>query len=223
MRLPCTVLLIFCLLVPAVQSQTKSELESDSKGWTDLLADKTMKDWIRFPLNAAGKLRAGSLDDPTPWKLEGGVLSCAGDKVGHEFLRYAPELADFVIHAEWRHVKTEGITAYNGGLYVRTAPDESIWHQAQTTPGGGYLLGKTLVNGAPAQVNFRKNMPENRTKEDGEWNVFEVRAVGKQMTLWVNGAIVNEWNECEVPKGYICLEAEGGALEWRNILLKPLP
>ena len=223
MRVLFSALLCISFLVPAALSQTQSALESDPKGWTNLLADVGMKDWIRTPLNAAGKLRAGTMSDPSPWKLNGEILSCAGDKVGHEFLRYAPEMADFVVHAEWRHVKTAEVTNYNGGLYVRTAADESIWHQAQTTPGGGYLFGMTLVNGTPARVNFREKPWENRVKPDGEWNIIEIRAVGKQITLWVNGATVTEWNQCEVPKGYLAIEAEGHAMEWRNVQLKVLP
>lgn len=216
-------LLVSCFLLTVFQSQTPSFLESDAQGWTNLLADPEMKVWIRTPLNAAGKLRAGALSDPTPWKLEGDVLSCAGDKVGHEFLRYTPELTDFVIHAEWRHVRSEGETNYNGGLYIRTAADESIWHQVQTTPGGGYLFGMTLVSGTPARVSFRESPWENRVKPDGEWNVIEVRAIGRQLTLWINGATVTEWNDCDIPKGYIAIEAEGYAMEWRNLLLKRLP
>ena len=163
------------------------------------------------------------MSDPSPWKLDGEILSCAGDKVGHEFLRYAPELADFVVHAEWRHIKTEGVTNYNGGLYVRTATDESIWHQVQTTPGGGYLFGMTPVNGTPTRVNLREKPWENRVRPDGEWNSMEIRAVGKQMTLWINDATVTEWNQCEVPKGYVAIEAEGYPMEWRNVQLKRLP
>ena len=74
----------------------------------------------------------------------------------------------------------------------------------------------TPVNGTPTRVNFRQPPWENRVKPDGEWNSMELRAVGKQMALWFNGATVTEWNECEVPKGYLAIEAEGGAIEWRN-------
>ena len=42
------------------------------------------------------------------------------------------------------------------------------------------------------------------------------------MTLWVNGAIVNRWNDCEVSKGYVGLEAEGFRIEFRNVKVKPL-
>ena len=42
------------------------------------------------------------------------------------------------------------------------------------------------------------------------------------MTLWVNGAVVNRWPDCEVPKGYVGLEAEGYRIEFRNVKVKSL-
>ena len=72
-------------------------------------------------------------------------------------------------------------------------------------------------------VNLRQKMSANRVKPAGEWNVYEIRAVGKQIALWVNGAVVNEFADCEVPRGYFGLEAEGYRVEFRNIQLKRLP
>jgi hypothetical protein len=45
---------------------------------------------------------------------------------------------------------------------------------------------------------------------------------GKDVSLWVNGEVVNEWHDCEVPRGYVGLEAEGYRIEFRNVKLKPL-
>ena len=42
------------------------------------------------------------------------------------------------------------------------------------------------------------------------------------MTLWVNGAVANQWLECEAPKGYVGLEAEGYRIEFRSAKVKPL-
>ncbi len=69
---------------------------------------------------------------------------------------------------------------------------------------------------------MQKEMTENRVKPAGEWNAYEIRAVGKRVTLWVNGAVVSQWKECEVPVGHIGLEAERYRVEFR-IMLKRLP
>ncbi len=225
MRLLLNALCSICFLLPVVQSQTRSAFESDPSGWKDLFADKSLKDWIRGPLGAAGQLRPGSMDEPSPWKMDSstGILLCEGDKVGHEWIRYATELADCLYHVEWRFTKREGEPAYNSGVFIRTGADGKIWHQAQATMGGGYLFGATPVNGVLQRINLRPSMPENKIKPAGEWNTYELRAAGKQITLWVNGAVTSEFKECEIPRGYIGLEAEGYRVEFRNVQMKPLP
>ncbi len=224
MRSVCQLLLSIVLLFPALQSSTQSALESDPKGWQDLFADKTMKDWIRGPLGAAGQLRAGSMDEPSPWKMDPatGILLCEGDKVGHEWLRYARELADCTLHVEWRLTRRDGEPAYNSGVFIRSSADGKIWHQAQGTLQGGFLFGSTMVNGAAQRFNLRQGMSENRVKPAGEWNTYELRAAGKQITLWVNGAVTSEFKDCEVPRGYVGLEAEGYRVEYRNVQMKPI-
>ena len=104
MRLMLNALLCSCLALSAVYCQTKSALELDSKGWINLLNDRAMKDWIRGPLGGNPVVHAGQMSDPSPWKLDpsGQILICEGDKVGHEWLRYAPEFVDFVCHVEFR-------------------------------------------------------------------------------------------------------------------------
>jgi hypothetical protein len=224
MRIFLSAMLCICFLVPIVQPQTQSALESDAKGWINLFADRTMKDWIRGPLSAAGQLRAGSMDEPSPWKMDSttGILLCEGDKVGHEWIRFAKEQGDCVYHVEWRLTKVDGEPAYNSGVFIRSSADGKIWHQAQGTLAGGFLFGATMVNGAFQRFNLRQDMSENRVKPAGEWNVYELRAVGKQISLWVNGAVVCELKECEVLRGYVGLEAEGYRVEYRNVQIKPL-
>lgn len=225
MRRFAIVLLCSCILVLSGLGQTKSALESDGSGWTNLLADKSMKEWVRGPLGANPIVRAGLMSDPSPWKLDPSreILICDGKNAGHELLRYAPELKDFVVHVEYRHVPVEGETRYNSGVYVRTNMDGTVWHQAQATLSGGFLMMNTLVKGVTQRVNLQKEMKENRVKPAGEWNVYEIRAVGKQITLWVNGAVTSEFNDCEVLGGYLGLEAEGYGVEFRNVRLKRLP
>jgi hypothetical protein len=201
---------------------TPAALTSDPKGWVDLLADRGLRQWTRVPLGAVAQLAPGDAAGPSPWKLapSGDVLVCEGDKAGHEMYRFAQEVGDFVLHVEWRYAGPPEEKAYNSGVFARASADGAIWHQAQTGTGGGYLFGNTLVDGKPQRVNLRDKMAENRVKPAGEWNAYELRASGKTMTLWVNGAVVSEFATCEVPRGFVGLEAEGYRVEFRNIKLK---
>jgi hypothetical protein len=202
-------------------SQTPGALESDARGWIDLLSDKTLQNWARIPVPPTAALKEGS-----QWKVDPatGILVCEGDKTGHEMLRYNREFADFILHVEYRFTKLEGDAKYNSGIYVRNNADGSVWHQAQAgSSSGGYLFGNTLVNGVQQRVNLRDQVKENRVKPAGDWNIFEIRAEGPRVSLWVNGAVSCELSHCEVLRGYVALEAEGYRIEFRNVKLKELP
>jgi 3-keto-disaccharide hydrolase len=202
-------------------TDTPSALESDPQGWTDLLAQAgaDLKGWTRGPIPP------GSARNPkSQWSLDAstGHLVCQGDG-GHEWVRWDQELGDFIYHVEWRFTPVPGKKGYNSGVYVRNSDDASVWHQAQTgDAAGGYLFGDTLVGGKKMRVNLSKQMLDKRVKPAGEWNTYEITGRGKDLTLWVNGAITSEWRDCEVPRGYVGLEAEGWKIEFRNVKLKPL-
>ncbi len=210
---------ILALAAVMASAQTPAALTSEPKGWIDILPNAALKGWSRGAVPPTAPLR-----DYAGWKVDRAsrTLLCEGDKLGHEWLRWDKELADFIFHAEWRFRKLEGEPRYNSGVYVRNSRDGAIWHQAQTGSSGGYLFASTLAGGQAKRVNLREQMTENRVRPVGEWNVYEIRCEGRKITLWVNGAVVNEFADCEVPKGYIGLEAEGFPIEFRNLKLKPL-
>jgi hypothetical protein len=217
-------MLLGLIVVWQAPAPTPPALSPDAKGWVDLLADKSLKQWTRVPMSPVGQLPAGDVAGPSPWTVapSGDLLVCEGDKAGHEMFRFAQEAGDFVLHVEWRYAGPSTDKPYNSGVLARASADAAIWHQAQTGAAGGYLFGATLVDGKPVRVNMRDKMAENRIKPAGEWNVYEIRAVGKTMTLWVNGAVVSELPNLEVPRGYVGLEAEGYRMEFRNLKLKTL-
>ena len=200
-------------------AQTPSALESDPKGWTDIMPDPSLKGWTRLAF-----LTTSPLDPVSQWKVDttNKVLVCEGDH-GHEFFRYDKELADIIFHAEFRFTKIENGKGYNSGVMVRNNAEGTIWHQAQAgEESAGWLFGNSPVKGMPTRVNFRSQMKGTPVKPAGEWNVYEMTARGPKITLWVNGVVTGEMTDCEVPKGYLGLEAEGYRVEFRNLKLKEL-
>jgi hypothetical protein len=210
------------LLLAAAPPDSKSALESDPQGWTDLLADAgpSLKGWTRGTIPPGGTPR-----EPNQWSIDPktGHLVCAGDG-GHDWVRWDQELGDFIYHVEWRFTPVEtGKKSYNSGVYARNSADAKVWHQAQTGGGsGGFLFGDTPVDGEVKRINLSKEVKDQRVRPAGEWNTFEITCKGKDMTLWVNGAVTCEWHDCQVPRGYVGLEAEGYRIEFRNVKLKPL-
>jgi hypothetical protein len=205
----------------ADDGETASALKHDPQGWIDLLAHAGSKldGWTRLPLPPGGRL-----DPRSQWSLDDatGALVCEGNG-GHEWLRWDQELGDFIYHVEWRFTPVPGKRGYNSGVYARNSSDGRIWHQAQTGDrSGGYLFATTTVAGKVQRINLSKRQIPSRVKPAGEWNTFEITCEGKNMTLWVNGAVTSQWHECEVPKGHVGLEAEGHRIEFRNVKLKAI-
>jgi hypothetical protein len=186
----------------------------------DLLPDPSLKGWTRIPIPAIS-----GVNPKMQWRVDPAeqTLICAGDG-GHEWLRYDRELTNFELHVDWRFTpRTSGETKYNSGVGIRLSRFGEIWHQAQTGPTGAYLFGSTFTpEGVIRGFNLLKEMKENRVKPAGEWNHFEIRAVGDKITLSVNGEVVNELTNVGLKRGYIGFEAEGYEIAFRNIRLKVL-
>ena len=224
-RIVClvTVVIIGQMRDTANAADTPSALDSDPGGWTDLFknAGAELKGWTRIPIPPTAKLKSES-DSQWAFDPKTGILVCRGDG-GHEWLRFDQELGDSIFHVEWRFTPDTEKNRYNSGIFVRNSSDGAIWHQAQTGGGnGGWLFGQTLVDGKSARVNLSKDVTDKREKPAGEWNTFEVTCKGKRISLWVNGAVTSVFEACEVPRGYVGLEAEGYRIEFRNVKLKKL-
>ena len=69
----------------------------------------------------------------------------------------------------------------------------------------------------------RSKSIENRAKGRGEWNVYDVVAVDGVIKLSVNGKFVNGISGSTRKKGYLCLEAEGAEIHFRNMRILELP
>jgi 3-keto-disaccharide hydrolase len=220
------------LLVLAAAADGRSALESQPRGWVDILPGPGLAGWSRVaPVSTAG---VKSRVDPQleVWVVDRktGVLDCRGDlppappggKDGsHEMLRYDRELGDFIFHVEWRFTDPQR-PGWNAGVYARTNRQASVWHQAQVGgPAAGYWFGDTLDESGKI-VRRKVEAREPRVRPPGQWNTYEITGRGSELQLWVNGAVVAEWKDLRVPRGHVGLEAELHHIEFRNLKLKPL-
>ena len=149
-------------------------------------------------------------------------IICDGNG-GHEWLRFNHELGNFTFHVKWRFTPVATANPqYNSGVFFRNNLDGSIWYQAQTSLGGGYIFGLTPVGGKPQGFNLQKEMKENRVKPAGQWNVYDIRCVGDTCALAVNGEVVNT-TKVGISRGYVGLEAEGYSITFEDMKLEELP
>jgi len=219
----CTVLALAWLLTfqgaAARGAETPSALESDPKGWEDVLPPADLKGWYRTAVPPTDKLGRQQ------WHVDADkmLLICDGDG-GHDMLLSEKEYGDVIFHIEFRYVRVEGKSGYNSGVYVRNSKNGAIWHQAQIgDASGGYLFGETAnAEKKPTFFTFANDVQDGRVKPVGEWNTLEMTARGKTVTLWVNGAVTSEFRDCGMEKGHIGVEGEGFLIEFRNMKVKEL-
>jgi 3-keto-disaccharide hydrolase len=199
---------------------TRSKLQSEPDGWMDILPPPDLKGWYRVPVPPTGQLGREQ------WHVDAQrkVLICDGDG-GHDMLLFDKEIGNAIFHFEFCYSRIEGKQGYNSGAYVRNSKEGAIWHQAQFGDArDGFLFGETLAaDGKKRGFNLSKQVTDKRVKPAGEWNTFEVTAVGKVLTLWVNGAVTCQFEDCGREKGFLGLEGEGYRIEFRNLKIKMLP
>jgi len=132
---------------------------------------------------------------------------------GMGWLRTEKQYKDFVFEAEWRAL----VPQYDSGFFVRAGLNGKPWPDGvwqvnlQGAALGGLVKGmKTVV---PAET---PPMPVNK------WVKFRVEARGRKLTLDVDGERAWEFENLDAEKGYIGIQAEDKAFEFRNIRIQEL-
>ena len=67
-----------------------------------------------------------------------------------------------------------------------------------------------------------RKIHESNEKPIGQWDEYEITLNKGDLELKVNSLVQNRATDCQEIPGKICLQSEGGALEFRNIVLIPV-
>ena len=173
--------------------------------------------------------------DEDSWWLDGDILKTTGLPIG--VIRSEKEYENFIMHVEWSHQEAGG----NSGVFVWSSaqpgdnrlPDgvevqmlDLEWVKLNTRDGveppiayvHGELFGVGGVEITPENPRgARSKSRENRVLGKKEWNTYDIVCVDGNIKLSVNGKFVNGITNSSQRKGYICLEAEGAEIHFRNI------
>ena len=180
----------------------------DFAGWTKVITAET-----------------NSSPDVT-WTVADGVIRCTGKPFG--YLMTQQSYADFKLHVEYRwYGKAEQM---NSGIFVlKTGPDtfflpKAIETQLKKGSAGDFvLLSQATLNGLDNPKNKSvKKQAESSEKPDGEWNSVDIVVKGNTLASSVNGILQNTGKDAYTDAGQICLQSEGGPIEFRAITLEPL-
>lgn len=207
--------------------------------------DGTGPDWK--PLTGDDFVTVNGDNDTWVWK--GGDVHCKGTPVG--VCRTKEQYTNFELVAEWRHLESAGnsgifVWASEEGLkdlkpgklpgagievqildhgYIKKMTDAGRKTDFFTTNGDVFNVGKSKMTPfPPTSPNGKRSFPrKNLSKGVNEWNHYYVRAINGELRLWVNGEEVSGGKDCDPRTGYLCLEAEGAPVDFRNLRLRTLP
>lgn len=178
---------------------------------------------------------------PATFTNKGDHLYCTGVPTG--VLRSDKMYENFVVELEWRHLAPGG----NAGFFVwadaLTAPGQPFTRAVEvqvldgptppdrrhTTHGDVFPIhGATMIPDNPFKTarpgaSGRSYPTEDRSKPSPEWNHYRIECQDGKISLAVNGKVVTTGHSASPRKGHLCLESEGGQVEWRNLKIKELP
>lgn len=166
------------------------------------------------------------------WSVEEGILKCKGKPVGY-IRTVKDDYKDYVLTVDWRW--PAGATGGNNGVLIHTSKPGAlgIWPRslevqlAKDNAGDFWVIPEDVTIDIPNKAERQKerrhlNLTDDSEKPAGEWNTMEITCKGGDVTVKVNGDVVNEGKNCSETQGAICLQSEGAPIEFRNIEIRPV-
>ncbi|MEQ8209184.1 MAG: DUF1080 domain-containing protein [Lacipirellulaceae bacterium] len=163
------------------------------------------------------------------WSVEDGVLKCKGRPAG--YLYTEKDYENYVLTLQWRWPGKGG----NNGVLVHFNGKNKgvigIWPKSlevqlhADNAGDFWVIGTEIdVPNEESRVKGRRhlNLNDGAEKKLGEWNDLEITCKGDEVTVKVNGKLVNRGTNSTVTKGRICLQSEGTPIEYRRVMLRKL-
>jgi len=154
------------------------------------------------------------------WGVKDGVMTVTGKPFG--FINTTADYTNYVLRLQVRH-----LAKVNSGVLLRATKLEGKWPQSieaqlwKGKMGDIYNFGRFPMKTSGRGPGTPK-MHESNEKPVGQWNEYEITLNKGDLELRVNGLVQNRATECAEIAGKICLQSEGGPLEFRNIVLIPI-
>jgi len=169
-------------------------------------------------------LREYTAHPSTVFSVKEGVIHIAGQPFG--YMRTKKIYSDYLLHVEWRW---PGEPA-NSGIFVHAQLPDTIWPkciecQLRVLSAGDMVCmsGADMNERTDKSKRVVNKLAETSEKPVGEWNTAEITCLGDNINIVINGVLQNKGTGLNISKGHICLQSEGGPIEFRNVWIQPLP
>jgi len=193
-----------------IRPQSRASLFNgrDFSGWTKVISKEE-----------------GACPDTT-WSVRNGLICCTGQPYG--YLMTQQSYADYKLNLEYRwSARSE---EQNSGVFVHKSGGDTFFLpkaieiQLKDGHAGDFvLLSKATLNG---EVNDKhkllKRTGEPSEKPFGEWNRVTIEVSDGTVISYINGTLQNVGRDAYTDAGNICLQSEGGPIEFRNLTIEPL-
>ena len=177
--------------------------------------------WVTLIEGAAGLENWTRVGDAN-WRAEDDAIVADRGTIG--FLVSRGSWRDFEVRAEFR---AEADT--NSGVFLRVADP------ARITPDNTYEVNIRDLRpdpkyGTGAIVDVAAVPVPNPHRAGGRWNVLEISARGKRLTVRLNGVLTADVEDGRLAEGPIALQygpgvngAPGGPIRWRKVQVRDRP
>jgi Domain of Unknown Function (DUF1080) len=208
--------------------------EEAAAGWRLLFNGTSLSGWRGYRSKTV----------PESWKVENGsLLSRRAMGISSGDIITTDQFGDFELVVDWKMTKGNN----SGIIYRATEEHDQVWQSGpeyQILDNAAHLDG--LNKSASAGACYAVFAPKKEmARPVGEWNTARIVAQGKHVEHWLNGEKVLEYdvdsdvwkahvktskffptaygqgNWGRAKRGHIGLQDYGGAVEFRNIKIRP--
>lgn len=192
----------FLLVFAPVVALAAPASAQTGEGWIALFDGKTLGDWDQV--------------GETNWRVEEGAI--VADK------RTSKETAHLVSRKPYKdfqiYVEFWASDDANSGVFLRCQDPKSITDR-NCYEANIFDQRKDPTYGTGAIVHFAEVIP-SQPKAGGKWNVMEITAKGRLITVTLNGQQTSQLHNNLFSEGPITLQHGSGVIKFRKVAIKPL-
>lgn len=133
---------------------------------------------------------------------------------GMGWLKYDKPYTNFIFETEWRAL----VPQYDSGFFLRAGEEGKPW------PKDGWQVNLSSAALGALVKGYKTVVPaETPRLPVNQWVKFRIEVRGKKVTLDVDGERAWEYDGIDAERGYIGIQAENKAFEFRNLRIQELP